>query len=100
MPADSVRSVGQDAPYEEILLQLANLAARSRGRSGEGTLADLLAVLAGPEITELEAFKDGLPDADKATLEAMRESFERDRSAFEGNLRQRYSDLFLSQGAD
>jgi len=101
VPAASMRRVGLEALYEEILLRLASLAAHSRGGSGEGTLADLLAVLAGPEITELERLRGALPDpADKATLVAMLGSFESDRSAFESNLRRRYPDLFLSQGAD
>jgi hypothetical protein len=87
-------------PYAEILRDLADTAARSRGESGGGTLVDLMAVLAGPEGDLLDELTARSSDpADHRALEAIRESFAKDAEVIRGRLLQTYPSLFHSQVA-
>jgi hypothetical protein len=100
VPADPNEPIREATPYAELLRDLAEMAARYRGDS-EGTLADLLAVLAGPETDLLQNLRGRVADpADALALDTMRDSFERDQKAFLTRLLQRYPGLFHSQGAD
>jgi hypothetical protein len=99
--SDPNEATRQGRPYGEVLRDLANAAARYRGGSGDGTLADLLAVFAGREMNLLQQLQDQLADpADKRALDAVLASFERDDDAFREKLLRRYPELFHSQGAD
>jgi hypothetical protein len=101
VPADPNEPIQEATPGAELLRDLADIAARYRGDSAEGTLADLLAVLAGPETDLLQRLRDRFPNrADTLALDAVRDSFEGDQKAFLGRLLRRYPGLFHSQGAD
>jgi hypothetical protein len=98
---DPDEATRQGRPYGEVLRDLANAAARHRGGSEDGTLADLLAVFAAREMNLLQPLQDQLADpADRRALDAVLASFERDDEAFREKLLRRYPGLFHSQGAD